>query len=103
MLTKLEGIRVCTFDQLSDSKYNPTSFTEVFDSADQATGKGGVVYSGTFKATVPAVGTMPEAYRTNMSLVTVTVSWTSGNLSHTRSMQTYAARDGMEGYVSLGK
>jgi len=103
MLSKLEGIRVCSFDKLSNPVYNPTTFTESFDPKDQAAGNGGTVFSGTFKASVPDVGSVPEAYRTNMALVTVSVSWTSGKMQHTRSMQTYAARDGIEAYVAVGK
>jgi prepilin-type N-terminal cleavage/methylation domain-containing protein len=103
MLTKLEGIRLCNFSQLSNSLYNPATFTESFDPKDQAAGNGGTVYSGTFKASVPDVGVLPESYRTNMALVTVSVSWTSGKMQHTRSMQTYAARDGIEAYISVGK
>ena len=103
MLSKLEEIRLCNFDQLSNSFYNPATWTEYFDPKDSSTGGGGIVYSGTFRTSVPAAGTIPDSYRTNMTLVTVSVSWTSGSLSHTRSMQTYAAREGMEGYVSVGK
>jgi len=103
MLTKLEGIRVCNFDQLSNPVYNPPTWVEFFDPQDANTGGGGTVYSGTFKASVPAPGTLPEAYRTNMALVTVSVSWSSGKLSQTRSMQTYSAREGIEGYIAVGK
>ena len=103
MLSKLERVRLCSFDQITDTAYNPISFTESFDPKDQAAGNGGVVYSGTFTPTVPAVGSFPETYRTNLLLVTVSVSWTNGALGHTRSMQSYVARDGMEGFVSVGK
>jgi len=103
MLSKLERVRLCSFDQITDTAYNPVSFTESFDPKDQAAGNGGVVYSGTFTPSVPAAGSMPESYRTNMLLVTVSVSWTNGALGHTRTMKTYAARDGIEGYVSVGK
>jgi len=103
MISKLEAIRVCSFDQLANPTYNPTSWTEFFDPTDQANGGGGAVYSCKFKASVPTAGTLPESYRTNMALLTVSVSWTSGALSHTRSMQTYSAKDGIEGYIAVGK
>jgi hypothetical protein len=35
-----------------------------------------------------------------MLLVTVTASWKTGNLQHTRSMQSYVARYGIQRYVS---
>ena len=103
LLTRLEGTRLCTFDQITNTVYNPRTFTESFDPKDQSAGAGGAVYSGTFTPTVPEVGSLPESYRTNMVLITVSVNWTSGKLQHTRSMQTYAARDGIEGYVAVGK
>ena len=56
----------------------------------------------TFNAVVPPFGSLPEGYRNQVLLVTVNVSWTSDNLQHKRSMQTYVARQGMNSYVSIG-
>ena len=103
LLTRMEAIRLCTFDQLTNSVYNPRTFTESFDPKDDATRSGGIVYNGTFATSVPAVGILPDSYRTNMMLVSVTLNWTSGQMQHARTMQTYAARDGMAGYVSVGQ
>ena len=102
MLSKLESVRLSNYTQLGDTLYHPSTFTDYFDPKSQATGGGGIVYTGTFTPSVPLMGTIPEAYRTNMMLLTVSVSWTSGKMQHTRTMQTYAARDGIEGYISLG-
>ena len=102
MLSKLEGIRLGAFGQLTNTVYYPNSFTESFDPKDDATQAGGVVYNGTFTSAVPPSGSLPDSYRTNMLLVTVSLSWTSGNMQHTNSMQTYAARDGIETYVAVG-
>jgi len=103
MLKQLERIRLAPFYQLTSTNYNPLSFTDYFDPADQSTGGGGMVYSGTFTPSVPAVGALPESYRTNMLLITVGLSWTSANLQHSRSMQTYVARDGVQSYVANGQ
>jgi len=103
MLSKVESVRVGTFDQLTNPAYYPRTFTETFDPKDEAIHEGGAVYSGTFKTAVPAAGSLPESYRTNMLLVTVSVTWTSGKMQHSRSTQCYAAREGMSGYVSLGR
>lgn len=102
MLTRLEAIRLSTFDQLTNTVYYPRTFTESFDPKDAAAQAAGVVYSGTFTPSTPVVGSLPESYRTNMMLVTVTVNWTSGKLPHTRTMQTYAAKDGIQSYVVDG-
>ena len=103
MLSKLEGIRLCTFDQLTNTVYNPATFTESFDPKDDASHTGGVVYNGTYTSAMPGPGSLPNTYRTNMLLVTANLNWTSGNMQHSRTMQTYAARDGIAGYVSVGR
>jgi type II secretory pathway pseudopilin PulG len=104
ILTKrIESLRVCSFAQITNTVYNPTTFTDCYDPRDQAAGGGGTTYQGTLTASVPPVGSLPEAYRTNMLLVTAGVSWTSGKVPRTRSLRTYVARKGIEDYVSTGK
>ncbi len=106
LLKRMERIRLCSFDQVTNYSYNPPTFIDYYDPQTQTNAdSSGTVYSGTFTSSVPAFGSLPEAYRTNMLLVTVGVAWTSGAIQqqhHARSMQTYVARDGMEGYVSDG-
>jgi hypothetical protein len=103
LVKRAEGIRLCPFDQITNTTYNPATFTEYFDPKDQSTGGGGTVYNGTFSAGVPPVGSIPDSYRNNMLLVTIGVSWMSGTTPHTRSIQTYVARKGLEEYVSVGQ
>ena len=103
MLSRLERVRLCNYDQLTNTVYNPSTFSESFNPTDEAAGNGGVTYSGTFTTSMPPNTIIPDAYRTNMLLITVSVSWTSGSMNHTRSMMSYASRDGMESYVSVGK
>jgi prepilin-type N-terminal cleavage/methylation domain-containing protein len=103
MLKHLESVRLCTFTQLTDTNYNPATFTDYYDPKDQSSGTGGAVYSGTYSATVPASGALPDSYRTNMLLVTIGVSWTSGNVQRSRSMQTYISQNGIDSYVSTGQ
>ena len=103
MVKQLERIRVCPFDQLTNTVYNPQTMTDYFDPTDQPSGGGGTSYSVTFTPSVPAMGTLPESYRTNMLLITVGISWNSGNLAHTNSMQTYVARNGMQSFVATGQ
>jgi hypothetical protein len=103
LVARTEAVRLCPFDQLTNPTNNPPTFTEYYAPGSQTNGGGGAVYDGTFSAVVPATGTLPESYRTNMLLVTVGVSWTSCNRLHSRTTQTYAARNGMEGFVSTGQ
>jgi type II secretory pathway pseudopilin PulG len=103
LVKRAEGIRLCPFDQITNPTYNPATFTEYFDPKDQSTGGGGTVYTGTFSANVPPAGSIPDSYRINMLLVTIGVSWTTGNTPHSRSLQTYVARKGIEDYVATGQ
>lgn len=103
ILKHMESLRLCSFTQLIDTNYNPATFKDYYDPKDQSSGAGGAVYSGTYSATVPASGTVPDSYRTNMLLITIGVNWTSGNLQRSRSMQTYVAQNGIDGYVATGQ
>jgi type II secretory pathway pseudopilin PulG len=102
LVKRAESIRLCAFDQITNTNYNPATFTEYFDPRDQSSGGGGTVYNGTFSAGIPPSGSVPDSYRTNMLLVTIGVSWTTGNTPHSSSLQTYVAQNGIEGYVSTG-
>ena len=46
---------------------------------------------------------LPAAYRDEVKLITVTVTWTNytgkNKIVHTRSMQTYSAYDGIQNYI----
>ena len=103
ILQRMERIRLCTFDQVKDPKINPPVVVEYFDPVHETKGGGGIAYTVTFTNNYPPMGTVPLGYRTNMLLVTVSASWLSGKNKHSRSMQTYVARDGIEKYVSTGK
>jgi type II secretory pathway pseudopilin PulG len=103
LVQRLERLRLCSFAQVTDPKYNPRISPESYNPAGDATGKGGAVYAITFDASVPASGTLPESYRTNMLLVKVGVTWTSGGVQRTRSMQTWVAKSGIGSYVVAGK
>src|SRR5262245_3379540 len=48
LLRRLERVRLCSFNQVTNTTLNPTSSTEYFDPADQATGGGGSAYTVTF-------------------------------------------------------
>jgi prepilin-type N-terminal cleavage/methylation domain-containing protein len=97
LLTRVERARLCTWSQVTDPNVNPPSSPEYFDGKNKRT-----PCTVTFNAVVPPVGSLPEDYRNDVMLVTVGVTWTSGNHKHTRSMQTYVSRQGMNSFVSTG-
>lgn len=102
LMQRLERIRLCDFTQVTNASVNPPTSIEYFDPKNQGAGKGGVAYTITYSSAIPASGTIPDAYRTSMFLVTVGAWWTNGTTVHNRSMQTYVARDGIQSYVLKG-
>jgi type II secretory pathway pseudopilin PulG len=104
MVQKLEAIRLFTWSQVCDTNnYLMPSFVEPYDPLSVTNGCGGANYTGYVSASVPASGDLPEAYRTNMRTITVTLYWTNYNgaksIVHKREMQTRVARNGMQNYI----
>jgi hypothetical protein len=104
MVQKMEAIRLFTWSQVCDTNnYLKPLFVEAYDPLGVHTNGGGAKYTGYMSAALPATGEVPEAYRTNMRTVTVTVYWTNylGNkaILHKREMQTRVARNGMQNYI----
>ena len=104
MVQKLESVRLFTWSQVCDTTdYLKSTFTEVYDPLAGNNGNRGATYSGNVTASVPAVGELPEAYRTNMRTITLSLNWTNYNgtsaIVHQRKMTTRVARYGMQNYI----
>jgi hypothetical protein len=104
MMQKMESIRLFTWSQVGDTtNYLKPTFTDVYDPRATNSSSSGLTYSGTVTAIVPAVGDLPDAYRTNMRTITVSLAWTnySGSrpIAHQRSMSTRVSRNGMQNYI----
>jgi hypothetical protein len=99
VVQRMEAIRLAPYKTLQDPVAYPTNSTEYYSPSGQGSGKGGTAYTVTYNWTA-APTTLPPSYRTNMMLVTVTASWTSGNAPRSRSMQSYVARYGIQRYVT---
>ena len=98
LLERMEGIRLFTFDQLSDTTKNPVTFTNYYYPEAVGAQSKGIEYIGTMQQVTPSLS--PSAtYASNMKAVTVTVQWTSGNLLRTRTMTTYAGKHGVQNYI----
>jgi len=99
MLERMEGIRVFTWEQLTNTTLNPVSFTSYYYPPGMGSGSQGITYTG---AVTVANGSMspPANYAdTQMKTVTVTVSWSSGGVTRTRQMSTYIAKWGVQNYI----
>lgn len=95
---KMEVVRLLNWDQVANLPgYIPTSFTEPFFATDPTNAPaGGFNYTGTVLVTnVP----ISETYKDDMRMVQVTVNWTSGSSTYTRSMTAYVSQWGMQNYV----
>ncbi len=108
MVQKLEAVRLFTWSQVCDTtNYLTSNFTAVYDPLGVNSGNSGAQYTGTVTASVPAAGELPEAYRTNMRTITVSLNWTTQNgakaIPHQRQMTTRVARNGMQNYIWGGQ
>lgn len=93
---KTETIRLYTWDQVTNSSFIPTAFTNWFVPTGTSTTNGGVMYAGTFSVSNPAFS---EAYAGDLRLITVTISWTSGKVSHQQQAVTLVSHYGMQNYI----
>jgi type II secretory pathway pseudopilin PulG len=96
MVQRMEAVRLVPWQNLQDPAYFPTNSTEYYNPSGQARGTGYTINYNWAQA--PA--SLPPSYRSNMCLVTVTAAWKSGNVPHSRSMQSYVARYGIQRYVA---
>jgi type II secretory pathway pseudopilin PulG len=95
ILRRMEGIRLFNWNQLTNTALNPTTFYEEYLPGSPASG---VTYTG--RVEVSSVTLDPPAtYSTNMRKITVTISWSSGAVVHTRQASTYVSRDGVQNYI----
>jgi prepilin-type N-terminal cleavage/methylation domain-containing protein len=97
LVNHMEGIRLFSWDQLTDTSLLPTNFTDYYFPAGTNSDLG-TEYTGTVSI-VNATLSPPVTYSSNMYLITVTLTWNSENHSFSRSMSTYQAMYGMQNYV----
>lgn len=99
MLEKLEAIRLYNWTQVTNPGFIPTKFTAPYDPT-AAVSSQGTTYYGTMSITTPTfIGTTPN-YSASIRQFNVSLSWTNnGGISHTRSLSTYVAQNGVQNYV----
>jgi len=102
LLDKMEGVRLYSWDQITNSAFLTPTFTNWFyetNNIGQVNAVGnGVLYTGLVSvAQVP----FSTSYTNTMVQVTVTVGWTSSrqNLVHTRTMKTLVGENGLQPYI----
>jgi hypothetical protein len=107
MLDKMEGLRLYSPTQLTNTMFLLQSFTNWFSETNniglQNVQGYGVMYTGSI-AIAPV--SFAASYSSNMQQVTVNIGWVSGgqgNIAHTRSMSTFYANQGLYNYVWTNK
>jgi prepilin-type N-terminal cleavage/methylation domain-containing protein len=102
LLEKMETIRLYSWDQIKSNGFIPSTFVAPFTPGEtNAITNRASVYWGTVTIT-DASGLMSpvtEAYSNDIKFVTITLSWQSGQLTHSRIMKTLIARYGLQNYV----
>jgi len=103
LVGQMEGIRLYTWNQLTNTTLMPTQFTTSYYpdglSVNGTNSYGGITYAGTVAVTAATLTNPASSYATNMYQVTVQLSWQSGSVLHTRQMTTYCSRYGVQNYV----
>ena len=96
LLNRVEGLRLYNWADLEGGSI-PTTFTETYSGVSGS--NEGTIYTGRVDIE-PAVQNPTSTYgSTDMRMVTVRITWTSGQLQHTRQMTTYVAKYGVQNYV----
>ena len=91
LVQKLETLRMYDWSKVNPS-FIPTSFTANFSAAGA---NQGVTYNGAIEISPASVS---ETYSNTLRQVTVSLSWNSAGLPHTRSMTTFVSQNGIENY-----
>lgn len=99
ILERMEGIRLFTFDQLSDTNLNPVTFTKNYYPPGLGSGSQGITYTGSVTVSTNIALDPTAGYSTDMKKITVTVRWVSANVHRARTLSTYAARNGIQNYI----
>jgi len=91
-----ELIRLYTWDQLTNGTTIPHPYTTNWTFYPLgASGNQGVTYTATMSIDAAAI---TEAYAPAMQTATVNLSWTSGGMTHRRSMTTLVSQYGLHKY-----
>src|ERR1044071_6035962 len=93
MVEKMELLRLFTWDQINTTNFVPTTFTATYaDSSGTNSANSGLVYTGAVAFAAFPAG---KNYSDQLKVATLTLTWTSGGILHTRQLSTYVGRYGI--------
>jgi prepilin-type N-terminal cleavage/methylation domain-containing protein len=96
MVGQMEGIRLFSWTQLTNTTLLPTNFIAGFSL--NGTNNQGITYTGAVSVAAATFATSPS-YAGNIKKVTITLQWNSGGVLRQRQMTTYCAQYGVQPYV----
>ena len=99
ILERMEGLRLFTFDQVSQPVLNPRTFTNYFYPLASGGQSKGITYFGTVTVSNGVALNPAATYGDRLKKVTVTVRWTSGDVTRNRTMTTYVGKHGLQNYI----
>jgi type II secretory pathway pseudopilin PulG len=100
LVERLDTIRLYSWDKINTAGYIPTTFQLAIYPGANGDVSVGTNSSPVFHGAVTiANSSFSESYAGDVRLVTVSLNWTNGGLSRTRSMSTYVARYGLQNFV----
>jgi prepilin-type N-terminal cleavage/methylation domain-containing protein len=91
---KMEIIRLYSWDQINTPGYVPTNFIASFATVNS--NNIGVSYTGLVNI---AAAPISEAYVDNLRLVTVQLTWSSGNALRHRDVSSFVSKYGLQNYL----
>ena len=94
---KTETVHLYTWNQINTPGFVPTTFTNWFSPLGTST-NGGVMFTGTLTVTNASLADNPS-YSGDLKQVSVTVTWTSGNVNHQRQLTTLISHYGLQNYI----
>jgi len=95
---KMETIRLYTWDQINAPGFIPDTFQTRFYGNDAQ--QSGVLYNGQTTISDPPPS---ESYAADHKLITISLSWVSGNSQHQRQMTTLVSKYGLHNYIYVSK
>ncbi len=99
LVEKMETLRLYTFDQVCSNGFIPLTFSIPFDPQWQTSStnsSSSVTFSGRVIVTNAPVA---ASYQSDLKLITVDLTWTSGALVRHRDLSTLVSRHGLQTYI----
>ncbi len=98
ILEKVETIRLYNWEQIQPTNnFVPTTFEDVYDPQAE-TGSQGTTYTGT--VTIGPCTLTSCSYGESLRELTITLTWSTRGILHTRRLTTYIAKDGLQNYYT---